>query len=71
MNSNDEILKNLDQIFTDIALATRNMQRLAAEYSHSKKLDPGKIEAVTISLNKASYYLREKIKPIQDDEVIY
>ena len=71
MTNNDETLETLWQIQRDIGHASRNIHRLGSEYNHAKKLDPAKIRAVTKHLNRASYLLREKIKPLQDDEVIY
>ena len=67
MTNNDEIRKTLEQIHTDIGYASRNMDRIRAQCDNEIFLHRGKIEAVTIHLNRASYYLREKIKPLQSD----
>ncbi len=67
MTNNDETFETLDQILTDIVYAGRNMERIIEEY-HPKKLDPAKIKAVIIHLNKASSLLREKIKPLLSEE---
>ena len=68
MTNNDETLETLKQIQLDIGDASRNIHRLGSEYNHSKKLDPAKIRAVTISLNRASYLLREKITSMLSEE---
>ena len=71
MKNNDETLEALRQIQLDIGHAGRNLSRIGAQWRNGKFLDPAKIEAVTISLNRASSLLRDKIKPQIDDEVIY
>ncbi len=68
MTNNDETYETLWQIRTDIGFASRNLERIMVQYRNGKFLHPPKIEAVTFHLNRASYYLREKIKPLLPEE---
>ena len=59
MTNNNETLKTLENIYQDLGIAIRNLERIIAEWRNVKQLDPLKKEAVTIQLNRASYHLRE------------
>ncbi len=61
LKSQDEILKTLKNIDIDIGYAGHNLQRIMVQYYNVKFLDPAKIEAVTIHLNRALIRLREFI----------
>ena len=61
LNNNDEILETLKNIDTDLGYASRNLSRIGAQWRNAKLLDPPKIRAVTLLLNRASHYLQEKI----------
>ena len=68
MTQENETLKTLENIHQDLGFAIRNLERIIAEWRNVKNLDPAKIKAVTIHLNRASYYLREKITSMLSEE---